>query len=86
MLIEPNFPGRITHTKHQKNMVWLENGMALIKKTIELDQDQINRIKIALNAKSEKEALNAVLRQFDTEIQLAEVTLRNAGTLEFEEI
>ena len=60
--------------------------MALIKKTIELDQDQINRIKIALNAKSEKEALNAVLRQFDTEIQLAEVTLRNAGTLEFEEI
>ena len=67
-------------------MVWMENGMALIKKTIELDQDQINRIKIALNAKSEKEALNAVLRQFDTEIQLAEVTLRNAGTLEFEEI
>jgi hypothetical protein len=64
----------------------MENGMALIKKTIELDQDQINRIKIALNAKSEKEALNAVLRQFDTEIQLAEVTLRNAGTLEFEEI
>jgi hypothetical protein len=64
----------------------MENGMALIKKTIELDQDQINRIKIALNAKSEKEALNAVLRQFDTEIQLAEVTLRNAGTFEFEEI
>ena len=60
--------------------------MALIKKTIELDQDQINRIKIALNAKSEKEALNAVLSQFDTEIQLAEATLRNAGTFEFEEI
>ncbi len=64
----------------------MENGMALIKKTIELDQDQINRIKIALNAKFEKEALDAVLRQFDTEIELAEVTLRNAGTLEFEEI
>ncbi len=46
--------------------------MALIKKTIELDQEQINRIKSALNAKSEKEALNAVLSQFDTEIQLAE--------------
>ena len=64
----------------------MENEMALIKKTIELDQDQINRIKIALNAKSEKEALNAVLSQFDTEIQLAEATLRNAGTFEFEEI
>ena len=60
--------------------------MALVKKTIELDQDQINRIKIALNAKSEKEALNKVLRQFDTEIQLAEATLRDAGTFDFEEL
>ena len=60
--------------------------MALVKKTIELDQDQINRIKNALNAKSEKEALNKVLSQFDTEIQLTEVTLRDAGTFEFEEI
>ena len=40
--------------------------MALVKKTIELDQDQINRIKSALNAKTEKEALSRVLRQFDT--------------------
>jgi hypothetical protein len=38
-----------------------------------------------LNAKSEKEALNKVLSQFDTEIQLAEVTLRDAGTFDFEE-
>jgi hypothetical protein len=60
--------------------------MALVKKTIELDQDQINRIKSALNAKSEKEALNKVLSQFDTEIQLAEVTLREAGTFDFEEL
>ena len=60
--------------------------MALVKKTIELDQEKINRIKIALNAKSEKEALNAVLSQFDTEIQLAEVTLRDSGTFEFEEM
>ena len=60
--------------------------MAIVKKTIELDQDQINRIKNALNAKSEKEALNKVLTQFDTEIQLAEVTLRDAGTFEFEEL
>jgi len=60
--------------------------MALVKKTIELDQDQINRIKSALNAKSEKEALNKVLSQFDAEIQLAEATLRDAGTFEFEEL
>jgi len=60
--------------------------MALVKKTIELDQDQINRIKTALRAKSEKEAINIVLKQFDTDMQLAEVTLNNVGTFEFEEI
>ena len=67
-------------------MVYLGDIMALVKKTIELDQEQINRIKSALNAKSEKEAINSVLTQFDTEIQLAEVTLRGAGTFEFAEI
>ena len=60
--------------------------MALVKKTIELDQDQINRIKTTLRAKSEKEAINIVLKQFDVDMQLAEVTLDNAGTFEFEEI
>ena len=60
--------------------------MALVKKTIELDQAQINRIKIALKAKSEKEAINTVLKQFDTDIQLAEVTLADAGSFDFEEI
>ena len=67
-------------------MVLLGEEMALVKKTIELDQDKINRIKNALNAKSEKEALNKVLEQFDTEIQLAEATLRDAGTFDFEEL
>ena len=67
-------------------MVKLGDSMALVKKTIELDQEQINRIKSALNAKSEKEAINSVLAQFDTDIQLAEVTLRGAGTFEFAEI
>ena len=42
----------------------MEARMALVKKTIELDQDQINRIRTALKAKSEKEAINAVLKQF----------------------
>ena len=60
--------------------------MALVKKTIELDQEQINRVKTALQAKSEKEALNFVLKQFDTDLQLAEVTLKDAGTFDFEEI
>jgi hypothetical protein len=60
--------------------------MALVKKTIELDQEQLTRIKLALNVKSEKEAINIVLQQFDTEIQLAEVTLKDAGTYEFEEL
>jgi restriction endonuclease S subunit len=60
--------------------------MALVKKTIELDQEQINRIKIALRAKSEKEAINTVLKQFDTDIQLAEATLADAGSFDFEEV
>ncbi|WDN89500.1 hypothetical protein BuS5_02468 [Desulfosarcina sp. BuS5] len=60
--------------------------MALVKKTIELDQNQINRIKIALKAKSEKEAINEVLKRFDTDLQLAEVILKNAGSFEFDEV
>lgn len=59
--------------------------MALVKKTLELDQEQINRIRTALKARSEKEAINAVLKQFDTDIQIAEATLSDAGTLDFEE-
>jgi len=60
--------------------------MALVKKTVELDQDQINRIKTALKAKSEKEAINTVLKQFDADLQIAEVTLKSAGSFEFEEV
>ena len=60
--------------------------MALVKKTIELDQEQINRIKSALNARSEKEAINSVLAQFDADIQLSEVTLMDAGAFDFEEM
>ncbi len=60
--------------------------MALVKKTIELDQDQINRIRTALKAKTEKEAINAVLKQFDADLQLAETTLKDAGSFEFSEV
>ena len=60
--------------------------MALVKKTLELDQEQINRIKTALKARTEKEAVNAVLKQFDTDIQIAEATPVNAGTFDFEEL
>ena len=59
--------------------------MAFVRKTIELDQEQLTRIKLALHAKSEKEAVNYVLQQFDTELQLAEVTLRETGTFSFDE-
>jgi hypothetical protein len=64
----------------------MEVKMALVKKTVELDQDQINRIKTALKAKSEKEAINTVLKQFDADLQIAEVTLKGAGSFEFEEV
>ena len=58
--------------------------MPTVKKTIELDQEAINRIKAALNAKTEKEAINFALRQFDTDIRLAETAHRDAGSFEFE--
>lgn len=60
--------------------------MALVKKTIELNQDAITRIKAALNAKSEKDAINFVLLQFDTDIQLAETTLNLAGKMNIEQV
>jgi hypothetical protein len=60
--------------------------MSLVKKTIELDQDAINRIKTALNVKTEKEAINTVLNQFDTDIRLAESTFKDAGTFDFEAV
>jgi len=60
--------------------------MSLVKKTIELDQDAINRIKTALNAKTEKEAINTVLNQFDTDIRLADITFKDAGSFDFETV
>lgn len=60
--------------------------MGLVKKTIELDQNAINRIKTALNVKTEKEAINTVLNQFDTDIRLAEITFRSTGTFDFEKV
>ncbi|MBW2176372.1 MAG: hypothetical protein JRH03_05360 [Deltaproteobacteria bacterium] len=60
--------------------------MALTKKTIELDQEAVTRIKTALNAKSEKEAVNYVLRQFDTDLQIAESTLSLAGKLNIDKL
>lgn len=60
--------------------------MTLVKKTIELDQEAITRIKTALNAKSEKEAINFVLHQFDTDVQLAEVTMNMAGKMNIEQV
>ncbi len=62
------------------------NVMALTKKTIELDQEAVTRIKTALNAKSEKEAVNYVLRQFDTDLQIAESTLSLAGKLNIDKL
>jgi hypothetical protein len=60
--------------------------MAFVKKTIELDQEALTRIKIALRAKSEKDAINFVLKRFDTDIQLAESTLSLAGKMNIENV
>ena len=60
--------------------------MSLVKKTIELDQEALTRIKAALNAKTEKEAINTVLHQFDTDIRLADITFKDAGLFDFETV
>lgn len=60
--------------------------MTLVKKTIELDQEALTRIKTALNAKSEKEAINYVLNQFDVDIQLADATLALAGKMHIDSL
>lgn len=60
--------------------------MALVKKTIELDQEALNRIRAALNVGTEKEAINLVLKRFDTDIRLAEATFRGRGSFDFEAI
>jgi hypothetical protein len=61
-------------------------AMAMLKKTVALDQDAIDRIKTALNVKTEKEAINRVLREFDTDILLADITFKDAGSLDFETV
>lgn len=60
--------------------------MKIVRKTVELDQEKLTRIKSALNFQTEKEAINFVLQQFDIDLQLAEVTLKEAGTFDFEEL
>ena len=60
--------------------------MKMVRKTMELDQDAINRIKAELNVKTEKEAVNVALRQFGTEIQLAEATRKLAGKMNIEDV
>ena len=59
--------------------------MKLVRKTIELDQEKLTKIKSALNFQTEKETINFVLQQFDIDVQLAEVTVKEAGTFDFEE-
>ena len=59
--------------------------MKLVRKTIELDQEKLANIQSALNFQTEKETINFVLQQFDVDVQLAEVTLKEAGTFDFEE-
>ncbi len=58
----------------------------LVRKNIVLDQDQLTRIKTALNLRSEKDAVNMVLEQFDTELQLSELTLSMAGKFKTERV
>ena len=56
------------------------------KKNNRIRLEALTRIKIALKARSEKEAINFVLKRFDTDIQLAEATLSLAGKMNIENV
>ena len=43
-------------------------------------------LEVEIDEKTEKEAINSVLRQFDTEIRLSDVTFRDAGSFDFEPV
>jgi len=59
--------------------------MALVRKTVEMDQDQLNRIKVALKVKTDKGAINFVLKQFDTDINGDDLIrhMQGRGTVNF---
>lgn len=46
----------------------------------------LTRIKIALNAKSEEEAINFVMKQFDHFVELTEATSSLAGHMNIEQL
>jgi hypothetical protein len=60
--------------------------MAPVKIIVEPGHDQINHIKMYTNAKSEKDVINAVPREFDTDFQLSQEILKNAGNFYFKEV
>jgi hypothetical protein len=60
--------------------------MAPVKIIVEPGHDQINHIKMDTNAKSEKDFVNAVPREFDTDFQLSQEILKNAGNFYFKEV
>ena len=47
---------------------------------------QISTAQSGLNVKTEEEAVNIVLNQFDTDICLSEITYKNAGKFDFENV
>ncbi len=56
----------------------------LVRKNFFIDQKQLTRIKTALNAKSEKEAIQIILNQFDTELHISDTTLNLSGRLDLD--
>ncbi|MFW5854679.1 MAG: hypothetical protein ACOC3W_11705 [Thermodesulfobacteriota bacterium] len=60
--------------------------MGVVKCVIEVDQEVLNRIKRALSAGTDQEAIEKVLKAFDAEVQLADFTFKDAGTFNFEEL
>ncbi len=63
-----------------------KNEIKLVKKHLNWIRNRSTASELPLGVKTEMEAINFVLRQFDTDIQLAEITLEDAGTFNFEEI
>ena len=59
--------------------------MALVKKLVEFDLEQVNQIKAALEVRTDQEAIRMVIERFDTDLELRSLILRRTGTHHLDE-
>lgn len=60
--------------------------MSEVKKTMEMDQEAIEKLRKIFNVKTDKEAVNRALRLVVSEDEIIETHQKLSGTLELEEM